>query len=82
MVRPALGGGLVGDALDLGLLGGLPSNHGLDVLDRLADLADLVAAGCFPDVGVDLALSHALQDRDQACEGPCEAEVNENECYA
>jgi len=65
---PLGGGGRVGQALDLGLLGGLAGDHGLDALDRLADGADLVAAAGLADLRVDLAAGHPLQHADEAAE--------------
>ena len=52
--------GLVGDALALGLISRLLGDHRLDALNGAPDRADLVAAPGLADLGVDLALRHAL----------------------
>lgn len=80
MGASALGGGRrLGDALDLGLLGGLAGNHRLDALDREAHGADLVAAARLRDLGVDLAARHALQDLNQAAQRPCDADEGDQD---
>ncbi len=78
MRRRSAAAARVGAALDLGLLGGLAGDHGLDALDRLADGANLVAAGCLPDLGVDLPAGHPLQNAHQAPERAGDAEDHDH----
>ena len=67
-------GDLLGETPDVGFLGGLPGDHGLDAFHRLAHGADLVAALGLRDLGVDVALSHPLQDEDEARQRTGDAE--------